>query len=130
MNIDPRSGLSDQQVEQLREKLLQTRATVLGRHRRSDAATQDQPRGDAMDQAEVGYEQGLEADLSERDRQLLSAVDDALARMDEGRYGLSVLSGDPIGFDRLRVQPWAGHTQEEQELLEEQASGGEPRSQL
>jgi len=45
--------------------------------------------------------------LTERARARLREIDDALARMEAGRYGISVRSGDPIDYDRLKAVPWA-----------------------
>ena len=46
----------------------------------------------------------IEGDL---DRQTLEQVDRALARVDEGTYGVSEVSGRPIPIERLEAVPWA-----------------------
>ena len=38
---------------------------------------------------------------------ILSAIDEALARMDEGTYGICRRCGRPIGEERLEAIPWA-----------------------
>ena len=48
----------------------------------------------------------------------LQEVDAALARVDEGTYGLSEVSGEPIPDERLRAQPTATRTVEEQEAAD------------
>ncbi|MFN2221476.1 MAG: conjugal transfer protein TraR [Chloroflexota bacterium] len=47
--------------------------------------------------------------LSERSRTLerLRGVDQALARIEEGTYGISSISGKPIPIERLRAMPTA-----------------------
>lgn len=45
-------------------------------------------------------------------------VDEALERVDAGTYGLSEVSGEPIPDERLRAQPTATRTVEEQELAD------------
>jgi len=60
-----------------------------------------------MDAAELSREQGDAAFLVERSRDRLREIDEALAKMASGRYGFSERSGRPIGFDRLKVIPWA-----------------------
>jgi DnaK suppressor protein len=60
--------------------------------------------------------------LAERLRDELAALERAEARLAEGRYGLSVQSGEPIPDARLRAIPWAERTAEEQARYE--ASGG------
>jgi DnaK suppressor protein len=42
----------------------------------------------------------------------------ALARVDEGTYGISEVSGKPIPDERLRAKPTATRTVEEQELAD------------
>ena len=137
MTIDPRSGLTEEQADELTEKLTAAREEIRSRARRrvagtadADPGSQTDPRGDAADQAELGFEQGMEVELSERDTQLLHEIEAALQRMEAGTYGLSEESGDPIGVKRLRAQPWARRTQEEQEeeeeLLEESHLKGAP----
>ncbi|HWG07430.1 MAG TPA: TraR/DksA C4-type zinc finger protein [Solirubrobacteraceae bacterium] len=57
---------------------------------------------------------GLEASLREE----LAAIERAERRLAEGRYGLSIESGEPIPDGRLRSIPWAERTAEEQARLE------------
>jgi DnaK suppressor protein len=134
MTIDPRSGLTQRQAELLRTRLLEARTQLLGRaqarFRRSAGAgpTEGEVAGDAADQAEVSFEQGLVTETSEADRARLRDVEDALARMDEGRYGLCEATGEPIGVDRLLVEPWARYTRAYQEELEAAAGQGPPPS--
>ena len=59
-------------------------------------------------------DQGLEESL----RDQLDAVERAEARVEEGTYGLSVESGEPIPAGRLEAVPWAERTEAEQERWE------------
>jgi DnaK suppressor protein len=54
---------------------------------------------------------GISEDLPEA----LAAVERAEKRLEEGTYGLSVESGEPIPDDRLEAFPTAERTIEEQE---------------
>ena len=58
--------------------------------------------------------------LIERLRQDLEAIERAERRLEEGRYGLSVDSGQPIPDGRLEAIPWAERTAEEQSRYETQ----------
>jgi DnaK suppressor protein len=131
MKIDPRSGLSEQQVRTLQDKLLQTRDEILQRSRRrrpyrDEPSSLGETRGDPADQAQLEFEHGLQVQLTERDRNLLQTIDDALRRIEEGTYGVSEHSDEPIGFDRLWVQPWARLSEADEELLEESRRAGPP----
>src|SRR5262245_26624443 len=98
-------ALTPQQLSELRGLLLEKRSALARKTERRPA----EPRGeqpdpmDAATDATDDEERGL---LSEHDRALLREVDDALARLEAGTYGLSEMSGEPIGFARLRAVPW------------------------
>ena len=108
-SVGPESaGLDAVQLEHLRDKLMQARAETLDRLRDQEAITLSAEQlSEPMDEAELAREQGDAALLVERGLQRLRDIDDALAKMDAGRYGLSEKSGTPIGFDRLDAIPWA-----------------------
>ena len=57
--------------------------------------------------------------MSQRDNNLLKKIDAALARLDNGTYGYSVVSGEPIGLQRMLARPLATMTIEEQEEYEQ-----------
>jgi DnaK suppressor protein len=70
-------------------------------------------------------EEGQVDDALERKlRAELEAVERAEKRLEEGTYGFSVESGEPIPAPRLETIPWAERTAEEQERY--QRSHGEP----
>jgi DnaK suppressor protein len=111
------SGLDAVQLERLRDKLLRARTDTLARLRDQEAvalATEREP--EPMDAAELAREQGDAALLVELSLSRLREIDDALMRMDAGRYGVSERSGTPIGFDRLDAVPWARTTADEESL--------------
>lgn len=59
------------------------------------------------------FDSGRISDLNDE----LAAVDRAEARLQDGTYGLSVESGEPIPDARLEAQPTAERTIEEQRRL-------------
>jgi DnaK suppressor protein len=70
------------------------------------------------DQGSELFEEELDEGLAERLQDRLDAIARAEARLEEGTYGLSVESGEPIPDERLEAIPWAERTAEEQERLE------------
>jgi DnaK suppressor protein len=70
------------------------------------------------DQATELYEDELDEGLADRLRAELEAVERAELRLEEGRYGLSIESGEPIPDARLEAIPWAERTAQEQERYE------------
>jgi DnaK suppressor protein len=61
------------------------------------------------------YQDELDAGRAADLRADLAAVERAEKRLDEGTYGLSVLSGEPIPDGRLEARPTAELTVEEQQ---------------
>ena len=70
------------------------------------------------DQGTELYNDEFEAGLRERLLNELAAVERAEARLDNGTYGLSVESGEPIPDERLEAIPTAERTAEEQGRFE------------
>jgi DnaK suppressor protein len=67
------------------------------------------------DDAEALTDEQVDDALAEQMRSELVAVERAEKRLEEGAYGFSVESGDPIPAQRLEAIPWAERTAEEQE---------------
>ncbi len=74
--------------------------------------------GDFYDKASDDRERILSLTFSERERQKLKQIEDALARVRDGTYGICEMTGEKIGEDRLRVMPFAKFTIEAQEEIE------------
>jgi len=74
---------------------------------------------DSGDVAERTEEEEELLGVAGQEDRLLSDIDRALAKMDKGTYGVSELSGRPIPLERLRVQPSARFTAEEEAEIEQ-----------
>ena len=57
--------------------------------------------------ATLAFERQHTAALLEQAREQIAAIDAALGRLAEGRYGVCVRCGQPIGEDRLAARPAA-----------------------
>jgi DnaK suppressor protein len=68
----------------------------------------------------------IDEGLAERLREELAAIERAEKRLAEGKYGLSIESGQPIPDARLEAIPWAERTAEEQARYEAWARGQPP----
>ena len=73
---------------------------------------------DPLDEGELIEEEQVDDALADQLRAELEAVDRAEKRFEEGAYGFSVESGEPIPAERLEAVPWAERTAEEQERYE------------
>lgn len=69
--------------------------------------------GDYADAAQPLTAEGMDDSLAEGFRNRLGAIDRALKRLDDGSYGRSARSGQPIPDARLEADPAAELTVEE-----------------
>ena len=63
--------------------------------------------GDAADVAEEQVARSTRNTLTESERAQLTQVNRALAKLADGSYGMSDITGDPIPLARLEALPWA-----------------------
>ena len=73
---------------------------------------------DLADDASELYQEEVDVGRIDELRARLAAVERAERRVDEGRFGLSVESGEPIPDERLEVLPTAERTVAEEERRE------------
>ena len=59
------------------------------------------------DIATATFDREMASTLEENSNHVLSEIDAALARIDDGTYGECGRCGNPIGEDRLEALPWA-----------------------
>jgi DnaK suppressor protein len=62
--------------------------------------------GDMADQASGNNEVHIQLKLKQTDAKILQAIEDALARIDKGTYGVCRDCGEPIAEARLHAIPW------------------------
>lgn len=102
--------LTRNQLGRFEERLQRERARLLGLTSTSDTPAEmpglADP-SDAADLAEVQVERTTQNTLTEVDRAQLAQVNRALAKVAEGSYGLSDVTGEPIPLARLEALPWA-----------------------
>ena len=106
--------------ERARSLLIAERDEVQGLLKDAETAGQadrvaevDSEAGDTGDAALPLTEEGMDDAIAESLRNRLDAIERALHRLDEGTYGKSVRSGDPIPDERLEADPAAELTVEE-----------------
>lgn len=73
---------------------------------------------DLNDRASSETDWGIELRTRDRQRKLVSKIDAALRRIEQGEYGYCEVTGDPIGLKRLIARPVATMTVEAQEAHE------------
>jgi DnaK suppressor protein len=112
--------LNEAQLRELRGILEQRRAELVASidGRRGEERDNGREVGDEMDEANTEGASAMASKLLERDVHLLREIDRALAKMGEGTYGACEGTGEPIGYSRLKLRPWARFSVEYQEELE------------
>lgn len=73
---------------------------------------------DITDRASIETEVALEFRTRDRQRKLISKIDEALDRIERGEYGYCEETGEPIGVRRLEARPVATLSVEAQERHE------------
>ncbi|WP_255832843.1 RNA polymerase-binding protein DksA [Kordiimonas sp. SCSIO 12603] len=73
---------------------------------------------DIADRASSETDWSVELRTRDRQRKLVSKIDSALRRIEEGEYGYCEVTGDPISLRRLDARPIATMTLEAQEAHE------------
>lgn len=74
---------------------------------------------DIVDRASAESDKALELRTRDRQRKLISKIDAALRRIDEGTYGYCDETGEPISLRRLQARPTATLSLEAQERHEQ-----------
>ena len=112
--------MNDRQVEYFRRKLIAWKNDLLTESRETIEGLQDGTRNipDMADRASEETDRALELRTRDRQRKLVSKIDAALRRIDEGEYGYCDVTGEPISLKRLNARPIATMSLEAQERHE------------
>ena len=114
--------MNDRQLEYFRRKLIAWRTDILKesqetlQHLQEDSLKEP----DIADRASSETDWSVELRTRDRQRKLVSKIDAALARIEEGEYGYCEVTGEPISLERLDARPIATMTMESQERHERQ----------
>jgi DnaK suppressor protein len=100
--------------DEIRLQLLQLKEATLREISRSiksgsEAKVGEETTGDIYDQASSERDRELELILSDRERQKLHNIDDALLRMKEGEYGICEECDEENPLGRLKAMPFTRH---------------------
>lgn len=112
-------------VEYFRQKLISWRTELLrdSQETINNLKEENWHEADIADRASLETEAGVELRTRNRYLKLVSKIDEALKRIQDGEYGYCEETGDPIGIGRLEARPIAAMTieaQERHERLEKQ----------
>ena len=117
---DDEPFMNPRQREYFRAKLNAWKDDILRESRETLENLQEESQNhpDMADRASSESDRSLELRTRDRQRKLISKIDAALKRIDDGTYGYCEETGDPIGIARLDARPIATLSLEAQEMHE------------
>ncbi len=112
--------MNERQLEYFRRKLIAWKGEILKESLDTIEGMKDQTRNipDIADRASEETDRALELRTRDRQRKLVSKIDAALRRIEDGEYGYCEITGEPISLKRLDARPIATMTLEAQERHE------------
>lgn len=117
---DDEPFMNKRQREYFRRKLEKWKEDILVENRETLVHLQEETgqHPDLTDRATTETERSLELRTRDRQRKLVSKIDAALRRIEEGTYGYCEETGEPISLKRLDARPIATLSIEAQERHE------------
>lgn len=117
---DDEPFMNPRQREYFRQKLERWKDEILRESRETLENLQEESQNhpDMADRASSESDRALELRTRDRQRKLISKIDAAVKRIDDGTYGYCEETGDPIGIARLDARPIATLSLEAQEMHE------------
>lgn len=112
--------MNERQRDYFRNKLLRWKTDILKESRGTLDTLQGQSDKlpDMADRASSETDRSIELRARDRQRKLISKIDSALRRIEEGTYGYCEETGEPISLKRLDARPIATLSIEAQERHE------------
>ena len=112
--------MNERQLEYFKQKLLNWKEDILRESRETlvhlQSETENHP--DLADRATSETDRALELRTRDRQRKLISKIDEAIRRIEDKSYGYCEDTGEPIGVARLEARPIATLSLEAQERHE------------
>jgi DnaK suppressor protein len=117
---DKEPFMNERQREYFRRKLLAWKQDILREAQDTIANLQaeNENHPDLADRASSETDRAIELRARDRQRKLISKIDSALSRIEDGSYGFCEETGEPISLKRLDARPIATLSLEAQERHE------------
>ena len=118
---DKKGYMNPIMLEYFRQKLIEWRSELLRESSETIQHTLQETelqKPDLADRASAETDHALELRTRDRERKLISKINEALMRIDDGEYGYCEETGEPIGVARLEARPVATLSLEAQERHE------------
>jgi DnaK suppressor protein len=112
--------MNDRQRDFFKRKLIEWKASLLddSKDTISHLQTETAALPDVADRASAETDKSIELRARDRQRKLISKIESALRRIEDGSYGYCDETGEPISLGRLMARPVATLSLEAQERHE------------
>ena len=116
-------ALTKNEIEIFEKRLLTLKGQLSNTLRQvsQDVKSKDESKGYSQHQADEGtddFDQTITIEVSSKEQDILRQIDRALAKIQEGTYGLCDVSGEEIPLKRLEAIPYATMTVASQDKFE------------
>lgn len=117
---DKEPFMSERQRDYFRARLTTWKEEIIKEARETLLHLQEENQNhpDIADRASSETDRAIELRARDRQRKLISKIDEALGRIDDGSYGFCEETGEPITLRRLEARPIATLSVEAQERHE------------
>ena len=108
--VNADAELTYSQLEKLANHLVEKRrefVDMLDVLNRQIATKEDCSITDAAEAASLQEEIARASSIADQHNKMITDIEHALTRLENGRYGVSETSGTPISYERLLLIPWA-----------------------
>ena len=114
--------MNPKQKEYFKQKLIDWKETLLKGSTETilNLKEDKEVSGDFADIASAESTKSIELRTRDRERKLISKIDEALKRIEDNTYGYCEVTGKPIGLKRLEARPIATLSIEAQQMHENQ----------
>ena len=118
--VEDEPFMNERQVEYFRRKLIDWKTDLMEDTKDTIEGMQEGTRNipDVADRTSEETDRALELRTRDRQRKLVSKIDQALRRIEEGEFGYCSETGEPISLKRLDARPIATMSLEAQERHE------------
>ncbi len=118
-------ALNKKQIEEFKKRLekMKLQMTQLVKETSEEVKSNEDMRGYSQHQADEGtddFDRTININLTDQEVKILKQIDRALAKIEEGTYGVCDLSGGEIPLKRLEAVPYATMTVKAQEEFEKE----------
>ncbi|HBE03167.1 MAG: hypothetical protein A2096_16355 [Spirochaetes bacterium GWF1_41_5] len=101
--------MTKKQLTYFKNKLLEEKHRILQELDYERDEFKDLKRKEVGDLADAAFqlsEKNRQIEMSEKEKQIVKAIDAALIRLENGTYGKCVQTGKDIEYERLEAIPW------------------------